>query len=81
MPVTKEQLKLLVDTDVKMGWWCAVLLGEICEAVTYNKNTRSGNLESVYQIIESRVEELDQIIIQRALEKAKEQLTNDVPIS
>lgn len=72
MSITKNQLKILVDDDPKLGWWMGVLMGEICEIVEANKNRYSD--AAAYLNITYKVEEVEQLIIQRATERAEENL-------
>lgn len=74
--MTKDELKLLVEDDPDgMGFWCAVILGEICEIVTAEINDQCDELVG-FKLIKAKVQELDKLIIQRAVEKAKKRLTD-----
>lgn len=64
--MTKADIKLLCETDDQLEWWAMVLFAEIAELV--NHQGYSG--QDKYPIIEQKVKEFDQIIINSVREKA-----------
>jgi hypothetical protein len=74
--VSKDDVKLLCETDDKLQWWAMVLFAEIV-ALVHSGYGKEDNTLAEY--VRAKVEEFPRIIIQRQLEKAKPQPEEDKP--
>ncbi len=68
--MTKSEIKLLCEADIKLQWWAMVLFAEISEIVA----NRPKCDESAYAVIQTKVDEFRNLIIQRSLEIAQDQM-------
>lgn len=75
--LTKDEIKNLIDADPKLMWWAAVLFAEISVLVNSDQNNTVPFPKEFCSIIKAKVNEFPLLVIQRAHEKAVEQLTNE----
>lgn len=70
--MTKDDIKLLCESDEKLEWWAMVLFAEIAAMIeSYPKPD-----DAIYTLIVAKVREFDRLVIQRSLELAKEKISN-----
>lgn len=67
--MTKNDVKLLCETDQQLQWWAMVLFAEISELMIHGH--KYGQAE--WDCVQMKVEEFPKIVVQRALEKAKQE--------
>lgn len=70
--MTKQEVKDLCEDDDKLQWWAMVLFAEICELVQTIDNAYGGDPQTLTKMVRGKVQEFPRLVIQRQLEKAKE---------
>lgn len=68
MNMTKDEIKLLCETDDKLQWWAMVLFAEISALVNSQKDID----EDICTFIRMKVDEFPRLVVCRSLEKAKD---------
>ena len=72
--MTKDQIKLLCETDEKLQWWAMVLFAEISELLMHGEKDDA----AVWRVVEMKVTEFPKIVVHHALEIAKEKASKKV---
>lgn len=69
--MTKADVKALCETDGQLQWWAMVLFAEISELAGTHSGYRDDD-KLIASCVRSKVDEFPRLVIQRALEKAKD---------
>lgn len=80
--MTKEDIKLICEADERMQWWAMILFAELSQyfdSVNHLANYKPGpnDHRMMFDQLKYKFEEFQKLIIQRQIEKAKDQIKEE----